>query len=761
MRLGPAGVGGHLAEVLRPPGQDRPARLDAAADVAGVAVLDHARVAPVLGERGHHRLEAQVAVRDVEREDAARPQQVEVEAKRLAGEQVDRDRVGAERVHQDHVVALLRPVAPHRLHADARVAQLEPHGHPAVARVGRVGEVGRVEGDVAHHPVDLVEGDAIARPRVRREGAGAEPDHRHVHAARAPVQLREELADGALSLVVGEGLGAPGGLEALASVQRGAVAQLGVALGVAVARDAQHPEEGAALADLVVVARVHEARDQEHRGEGHAEVERAAPQEPRDREGRPVDQELVEQPLGRIEPLAHPLAAEVEHPGQEREVDTQGGRLRVEHRREQDRGRHREQRAPRPGAQPEPGAARRGEEHAGQHHHQRILDQRGEDERGHQGVEEPAQHAAHRDQQVELGEVERAGPVERQRPVAGERDDEEQTEVPEHDDPDALGQGGDHQEDHEEAEGQRERHHHVMEQPRPAAEGEDEGQQVDRERQHPEQRHRGQVGGDVGGDPEEQARRHEGEHDPVNSPRPPRAPLGRGRRALRLRDSGRGGGRGLPPEGQRAERDENGQRRVAQAPERGLGEPGRSLQVQVRLHQGGIAQEGQHAAQVAGRVEKVGIARGGVPGVGEPPLEQRGGGAHHQEGQAHRQREDREDVQHRVGLAAAQQARAHRERQDREGQRESDEVDEDLARGPDAGGEGVRVGVSAEERGLEEHHAGAPHRRGAAQEREDHLAHHRLHHEEKGGSREQGERVEQQDGGQTEDPPVAASGGGT
>ena len=186
-----------------------PARLHPAAHVAGVAVLEQARVAAVHRQVGHHRLEPQVAVGDVQREDAARPEHVEVEPQGLPGEQVDRDRVRAEGVHQDHVVALLRPVPAHRLQADARVAQLQPQARRAVARVRRVGEVARIEGHVAHEAIDLVEGDAIAGARVGREGAGAEPDHRHAHRRRAPVELGEELADGTFALVVREGLRAP------------------------------------------------------------------------------------------------------------------------------------------------------------------------------------------------------------------------------------------------------------------------------------------------------------------------------------------------------------------------------------------------------------------------------------------------------------------------------------------------------------------------------------------------------------------------
>jgi hypothetical protein len=60
----------------------------------------------------------------------------------------------------------------------------------------------------------------------------------------------------------------------------------------------------------------------------------------------------------------------------------------------------------------------------------------------------------------------------------------------------------------------------------------------------------------------------------------------------------------------------------------------------------------------------------------------------------------------------------------------------------------VGVGVAAEESGLEEDHARAPHGRRAAEERQDHLAHHRLHDEEQRGADVHRDRVEQQEGDQ-------------
>src|SRR5215471_8646693 len=62
----------------------------------------------VLREVGHHRLEGEVAIGKVEDEESPHAQHVEVEAQGFAREQVHGDGVGAEGIHHDEVVALLR-----------------------------------------------------------------------------------------------------------------------------------------------------------------------------------------------------------------------------------------------------------------------------------------------------------------------------------------------------------------------------------------------------------------------------------------------------------------------------------------------------------------------------------------------------------------------------------------------------------------------------------------------------------------------------
>jgi AAA ATPase containing von Willebrand factor type A (vWA) domain len=159
-------------------------------------------------------------------------------------------------------------------------------------------------------------------------------------------------------------------------------------------------------------------------------------------------------------------------------------------------------------AGPAPRAGRRGP-------CERVFEEGGENHGRDQRVEEPAEHAPHRDQEVELGQVPSRRARESELAVAGEGDEEQQEEVPEHGDPDALPEPGDDEEEDGENDGDGGRHHEAMKNGRPPAEGEDETQEIDGEGHHPEQGHGRDVGGDVGGGADHEARRHEGEGGPA------------------------------------------------------------------------------------------------------------------------------------------------------------------------------------------------------------------------------------------------------
>jgi len=55
----------------------------------------------IAGETAQHRSEGQMQVRDMQRDYAARGKPRQVERQRFAGEEMDWDRVGAERVQDD------------------------------------------------------------------------------------------------------------------------------------------------------------------------------------------------------------------------------------------------------------------------------------------------------------------------------------------------------------------------------------------------------------------------------------------------------------------------------------------------------------------------------------------------------------------------------------------------------------------------------------------------------------------------------------
>ena len=73
------------------------------------------------------------------------------------------------------------------------------------------------------------------------------------------------------------------------------------------------------------------------------------------------------------------------------------------------------------------------------------------------------------------------------------------------------------------------------------------------------------------------------------------------------------------------------------------------------------------------------------------------------------------------------------------------EVRDYLATRGETRGDPVRVGVPAQQRNLEEQHAGRPDRRGPPEPRQDPLADHRLHEKQQKRAEERRRRIDQQD----------------
>ena len=126
----------------------------------------------------------------------------------------------------------------------------------------------------------------------------------------------------------------------------------------------------------------------------------------------------------------------------------------------------------------------------------------------------PPMHAAERGPEIELGEQRRRRPARVDLAMAGERKREQREQI-EHDAGEPVFAVAAEQRD-------RERRHQkrhdlddeIVREPRPVAEHRHEGQQIERERQHPEQRRGGDVGRDVGGHRDDETGRDGGERDP-------------------------------------------------------------------------------------------------------------------------------------------------------------------------------------------------------------------------------------------------------
>ncbi len=175
-----------------------------------------------------------------------------------------------------------------------------------------------------------------------------------------------------------------------------------------------------------------------------------------------------------------------------------------------------------------------------------------------------------------------------------------------------------------------------------SCECEDEGQQVEPERQDPEQRHRGNIRRDVRGGPEHKTRRHECERKPPQPLLPGWRRCGAGcvilaRADVRLstipRCQAPGSQRRQPAEG-----DEDGHHCIANRPE-----PGLLRERERRFDDERVRHQRTNAAGVAGRVQEVGVASLPVVKCRKPPLKRRGCGGHDQEREAdHRGRETQE-----------------------------------------------------------------------------------------------------------------------
>ena len=255
-----------------------------------------------------------------------------------------------------------------------------------------------------------------------------------------------------------------------------------------------------------------------------------------------------------------------------------------------------------------------------------------------------------------------------------------------------------------------------MREPRPVAEHRHEGEQIERERQHPQERRGRDIGRDVGGHRDHEAGRDRGEHDPRETV----APCGA------RRSDGAHLGRPAP----RAAISRRRRPAARSAGKADRPDPGLSAQGQQRLDRERIGEQRRERAEVRGGIEHVRVARLRVAAGGEPALQQRRARRQRGERQADRGREQADQPQPdaarrrrakpcampigRVSAASGKHA----------------EMDQRALPDLERAREQMRIGIADQQRGLEEHHRDRPHRGRAAEPRQHHLGEHRLHGEQ-------------------------------
>jgi len=273
----------------------------------------------------------------------------------------------------------------------------------------------------------------------------------------------------------------------------------------------------------------------------------------------------------------------------------------------------------------------------------------------------------------------------------------------------------------------------------PPREDEHERQQIQRKRHHPQQRHGGDIRGDVGRDPEQQAGRDRSARSPVKA----------ANGSLAFRSSCSGSRNGVVRElqicnfqlaicncptarqHQQRHRDESHHPQPCLFPQR-----------PVQLDEQRVAQQRREAADVARRVEKVRVARTRIARGGEPPLQKRRGQRQHEERRAYARQQPHEQPRGRPILPRGSGAFVELDGQRGQSREEEREMRPELRAWRKIPRHPMRRRVAREQHCLEEHHAGVPDRRRATELREDQLAHHWLHPEEQGGAPEQGDGEE-------------------
>src|SRR5260221_7081467 len=257
-------------------------------------------------------------------------------------------------------------------------------------------------------------------------------------------------------------------------------------------------------------------------------------------------------------------------------------------------------------------------------------------------------------------------------------------------------------------------------------EGEDEGDEVERERQHPEEWHARDVLGDVVGDCQQHHRAHRRKREPQQlilqwNWAPSAHCLGALRGAIGRHESHRTA--------------DPGEAAVDERPA-----PAELSQVEGRLEQQREAEQREERGEVRKREQA--IRHHALEATPVPRLEERRRRREQEIGQPDRRAQEKQDAQDRLFVALRLPAARRDDRQAGERNGEQRHMQVGLAARPEPR-RPVGVGIAGEKHALEEDEAGGPDHPRAAEPRQDLLGDDRLHQEQQERRKEYRRRVRQ------------------
>ncbi len=227
---------GERCKVFLPSRHDDPFRGEPSDPPACIAIGAHPpHQARIVRQSAENRLQFEEAVGDVDRQQAVIGQSVQIDLHRLAGDQMDRHRIGAEHVEHQQVEFSRWPM--HQ--REPCIAQDDFHLREGI---GQVGEVLRVSGNALDGRIDLVERDSLAGLAVGGDCPRPQPERTDVVQRSPGLQRLEDLPQRSLAMVVGPRVVPLVPAEALAAVARRTVHE-SVGVPHRNVHHPQHPEE--------------------------------------------------------------------------------------------------------------------------------------------------------------------------------------------------------------------------------------------------------------------------------------------------------------------------------------------------------------------------------------------------------------------------------------------------------------------------------------------------------------------------------------